>query len=103
MKFAAPAPTTTPADTAPKPTADEPTDTADTDVDTAISSLRDDLNAAIKAQAADPDATTDDNDTKVSDVLAEMDKLLTTLETDQKADDAGDAEQTPDPSKAPPS
>lgn len=79
-----------------------PTDTADTDVDTAISSLRDDLNAAIKAQSADPDATTDDNDTKVSDVLAEMDKLLTTLETDQKADDAGDAEQTPDPSKAPP-
>ena len=92
-RFATPVAT----DTAPSETST--TDNkADVDVDAAVTKLRDDLNAAIKAQAADPDATTDDNDTKVSDVLTQINTLLTKLEGDQKKDDD---EETSPPSKAP--
>ena len=69
---------------------------ADADVTTALATVRTAVEAAIAAQAKDPEATTDPNDQKVNTDLQALLAALEAVETSQAADsDAGPQPKTP--------
>jgi hypothetical protein len=89
----APAPPAKPAPTDPDAKAAV---SADADVTTALATVRTAVEAAIAAQAKDPEATTDPNDQKVNTDLQALLAALEAVETSQAADsDAGPQPKTP--------